>query len=189
MPVFDQKKASEDIILWLAVIGFLVILFFVGKTIARTPPLLVAVSAITPIIGFVWSKFNIALFDEDEMKNVAVAMLTISFFCSIFIGANNGKVESYFSNLFIKGKIVEYQQFVEAEEIYEGRKTIPTHYEKAFRFEPTNKGDWGVDAIEYTMYFICFGIPIINYQVLRYASKKTDKKKEKKNRVINRYNG
>lgn len=178
MPVFDKKKVSEDIGVWLAVIGLLTVLFFVAKVIVRTPPLLVAVALATPIIGLVWSKFNVALFDNYEMKNVAMAMLAISFFCSIFIGSHNGKVESYFGKLFLRGEIVEYQQFVDAEEQYEGRKTIPPHYETAYRFEAADKNNWLLDFIQYGVIFICIGIPIINYKILGYANKKADKMKE-----------
>ena len=177
MPVFNKKKVSEDIVVWLAVIGLLTVLFFVAKAVVRTPPLLVAVAVATPIIGLLWSKFNVALFDDYEMKNVAMAMLAISFFCSIFIGSQNGKVESYFHNLFLKGEIVEYEVYVDAQEIYDGRKTIPPHYEKAYRFEPDEKGSWVIDFIQYSIIFICLGIPFINYKLLSFASRKTDKMK------------
>ena len=179
MPVFDKKKATEDIGVWLAVIGLLTVLFFVAKLIVRNPPLLLAVAFITPIIGLIWSKFNISLFDDCEMKNVAIAMLVVSFFCSLFIGTHNGKVESYFQNLLLKGEIVEYQMYVEEQEQYEGRKIIPAHYETAYRFEPDEKGHWLIDFIQYSIMFICFGFPFINYRILVYASKKTDKIKER----------
>jgi hypothetical protein len=178
MPVFDKKKVSENAILWLGVIGFFTVIIFVVKTVVRTPPLLVAVTLTTPIIGFIWSRFNVALFDRYEMKTVSLAMLAISFFSSIFIGSYNGKVESYFSNLLVSGEVVEYQQFVDAEEVYEGRKTIPPHYEKAYRFEAADKDSWQLEFIEYAVMFVCFGIPFINYWFLAYASKKADRMKK-----------
>jgi len=178
MPFFDQKKVSEDITVWLVAIGMLTVFFFVGKAIFRTPILLVAVGILTPFIGFVWSRFNISLFDEYEMKNVAMAMFAISIFCSISIGLNNGKVESYYENIFLRGKTVQYQQYVEEQEQYDGRKVIPPHYETAYRFEPYEKGHWAIAFIEYTIFFICFGIPIINYFVLGYAIKRAAKMKK-----------
>lgn len=177
MPVFDKKKAGEEALVWLSVIGILTVLFLVGRAVIRTPPLLVAVTIVTPLIGFIWCKKEIALFDNQEMKNVALCMFITSFFCSIFIGATNGKVESYLQKLFLKGETVQYEMYVDEQEIYDGRKTIPPHYEKAYRFEPANPNHWMVDFLYYFVIFICFVIPIINYKILGLATVKTDKMK------------
>lgn len=191
MPVFNKEKVFENAILWLGIIGFFTVLIFVGRAVVRNPPLLVAVTFTTPIVGLIWYRFKIALFGRYEMREVTLAMVAISFFCSLFIGSNNGKVESYFNNLLLKGEIVEYEKYVEAEEMYEGKKTIPPHYEKAYRFEAADKNSWQLDFIEYAAMFACFGIPFINFKIFASASKradfmkKDDEYKERRKKFIN----
>ncbi len=191
MPVFDSKKVSDNVIIWLAVIGFFTVLIFVGRAVVRNPPLLVAVTLATPIVGLIWYRYRVALFGRYEMREVTLGMVAISFFCSLFIGSNNGKVESYFSKLLLKGEIVEYQQYVDDEEIYEGRKTVPAHYEKAYRFEADDKDSWQLDLIQYAAMFACFGIPFINFKIFASASKradfmkKDDEYKERRKEFIN----